>query len=290
MRPKVLYEVDPHNRLILKRAGARSNVKRFRKVLYGRFKIDKKNSLSYEVSKSSATRTPQKIKFSGNYFLDKKHNLIYTLSKWNDQYRGNRLRMRTKIIDANANEIVFFLGKGVVKLHGAWQADKNNRLTFGVERERDKKDTLSLSNAWKINKNNEIVYTGTRNAHNILLKGSWRIRDRYRLSYILDRRISSGFDFRTSLGQIVPRGKKTYIKFDVAIDISKRKRLTRKIVFGCKFKLGKGKKIILEAAPRKRGVKLKITKELLDRKGVLYIESYLKDREKYLGGGIGFRW
>lgn len=31
-------------------------------------------------------------------------------------------------------------------------------------------------------------------------------------------------------------------------------------------------------------------KRLKDKKGLAYIESYLKDRERYLCGGAAFRW
>ena len=109
MKSRIFYEVDPHNRLILKRSSKRSEIKRFRQVASGRFKTDKKNRLSYEVLKSPVSSIPQKIKFSGRYSLDEKHNLVYILDKWNNQYAGNRLRLKTGIIDARFNEIIFLL-------------------------------------------------------------------------------------------------------------------------------------------------------------------------------------
>ena len=299
MKSKVWYEVDPHNRLILKTPSVKSSVKRFRKVVHGCFKTDAKNRLCYEVFKSSGSNIPQKMKFSGTYSLDKKHNLIFTLDKWNNQYAGNRLELKTGIISGDGREIVFLLSSKVsgksrsiyaMKLQGSWQADKNNRLVFGVKKENDKRDTLTLFNAWKLNKDNEIIYNCGRDGRGIVLKGSWRIVDRYRLDYILERRTKSGFDFRTSLGQIVPETKKTYIKFKVAIDISKRKKATRKITFICTYKLGKGRKIVLEASPSKNGPSFKLTKEILSQKGLAYIESFFKDRERYFGAGLAFRW
>lgn len=298
MMPKVLYEVDPHNRLVIKKTGRQTRLKRFRQVVHGRFRTDSKNKLYYEVYKPSGTAIPQRIKFAGKYSLDKRRNLILTLHEWRNQRKGDRLRLRTKLIDADGSEIVFLLSSRrpkrgrssyIMKLHGAWQADKNNRLTFGVKRERDKVDNLTLFNAWKISKNNEIVYS-YGHSKIITLKGRWYIKDKYRLSYILDKGISSGFDFRTSLGRIVPRRKKTYIHFDIAIDISKRKRIKRRLIFTFKRKMKRGKVIILEVSPRKRSASLKLTKEILDKKGVAYIESILSDRERYLGGGLAFGW
>ncbi|MFC1624703.1 hypothetical protein ACFL28_05300 [Candidatus Omnitrophota bacterium] len=296
---KVLYEIDPHNRLILRKDGTRSNIRKFRKIVSGRFKTDNKNRLYYEVFKSSGEDTPQKIKFSGTYSFDKKHNLILTLNKWNNQIRGNRIRLRTKFIHASAGEIAFLLSSResrkkrsvyLMRLHGSWKVDKNNRLTFGVKKEMDKRDVLTLFNAWRINKDNEISYNCNHNSQNIVLKGAWQVKDRYRLSYILDKRIHSGFNFRASLGQVVPRGRKIYIKFDVVIDISKRKRVKRNVMLRCKFKRGKGRSILLEISPNKEKISLKLTRKILGRKGLAYIESFLKRQESYFGGGLALRW
>ncbi|MDP8230868.1 MAG: hypothetical protein P9L93_07190 [Candidatus Gorgyraea atricola] len=292
MKTKVYYEVDPHNRLVIKSPSKKSNVKKFRRVVEGRFRADGKNRLYYEVFKSSKSDTPQKIKFSGKYSLDKKHNLIYTLDKWSNQCEGNRLRLKTKLLDAGKNEIMFLVqsrdpSKGkrriyTMKLHGKWQADKNNRLCFGIEKTRNK---LTLSNAWQINKNNEIVYKYGRQPEAIVLKGKWQIRKKHRLGYVLEKRLDSGFNFRTSLGQIVPKKKKTYLKFDVIIDITKRKRIKRKITFCGTCKLTKDGRILLEMSPGKeKKLSLKLTKRMA------YIESFIKGRERYLGGGIAFRW
>ncbi len=300
MKPRLVYEVDPHNRLIIKKSGKSSDVKRFRKVITGRFKIDTKNRLSYEVFKSSASDIPQKIKFSGVYSMNKSHNLIYTLDKWNDQYAGNRLRLKTGIQEAKGNEIVFLLNSKMssrkksvytLRLHGAWQADKNNRLVFDISKEGEKPDRVTFLNAWKINKRNEIEYRCSRGSNIIRLKGYWGTRNKNRLSYILDKSINSGFDFRTSLARVVLRKEKTSLRFAITIDISKKKRIKRDIVFSGTLKLDKGKKIYLEVSPNKRKrVRLKLTREILGQKGLMYIESFLKGKERYLGGGIILKW
>jgi len=300
---RLFYEVDPFNRLVIKEVNGKSRVKKFRQVVHGRFKVDSKNRLFYEVSKSSQIDIPQKIKFSGNYSLDKGSNLIFTLSKWNNQCLGNRLRLKTKVIDANANELVFLVsmmpGLGLrkrtgytLKLHGSWQADKNNRLTFGVKKEKDNVDRLTLFNAWKINKNNEIQYAWPHRGGTITLKGKWIIKDKYRLSYVLDKRIKSGFNFTTSLGQVVPKGRKTYAQFGIEVNISKRRKVKRNVIFTCNYKWGRGKKLILELSPlkEKKSAKIKLTKKFFDQKGLLYIETAMRGKDKYLGGGLGLRW
>ena len=298
MKDRVLYEVDPHNRLIVKRTGARSNVKKFRQVVSGRFKTDKKNRLYYEIYKPLPADIPQKIKFSGKYFLDKKHNLIFSLDKWLNQYAGNRLRLKTGIVHASSSEIVFLLNSRLskkkkmtymMKLHGTWQADKNNRLTFGVKKEDTKTDKLTLFNAWKIGKNNEIAYSRERNSCVVGLKGSWNIKDRHRLSYVLNRRIGSVFDFRATLGRVILKVKKIYVKFNITIDISKKRRVRKKVVFSGTWKLSKDKQILLEISPGKRKIlTLKLTKGIFDKKGLAYIESFIKNNERYIGAGLAF--
>ncbi|MCG2712548.1 MAG: hypothetical protein L6416_09535 [Candidatus Omnitrophica bacterium] len=47
--PKITYEVDPYNRLIINKSGKKSQLSRFRQVLDGRFKIDKDNTVSYHI-------------------------------------------------------------------------------------------------------------------------------------------------------------------------------------------------------------------------------------------------
>jgi len=44
---KLRYEIDPHNRLVV--GGRKIPLERFRKVLDGRFKVDKNNILFYHV-------------------------------------------------------------------------------------------------------------------------------------------------------------------------------------------------------------------------------------------------
>ena len=299
MKSKVLYDIDPHNRLIIKKSAVKSKVKRFRKIVNGRFKTDSKNKLYYEAYKGSGSDIPQKIGFSGDYSLDKKHNLIFALNKWNNQKSGDRLRLRTKILHADGHDLVFLVSSKrsrksktfyTMRLQGSWQADKNNRLKFCVARDKNKKHDLLLSGGWNLNKNNEIIYSHGRGSQNIILKGNWEIRDRYKLGYALDKKINSGFDFKTSLGKVISKGKKPRMEFGVTIGISKKKRLKRKIVFTCKAIFKKGKTITLEVSPRDMGVRLKLSKNILDRNGLLYLEGLLKDRERYVGGGMAIRW
>jgi len=289
---KIFYEVDPFNRLV--------RVKKFRRVICGKFRTGGKNNLFYEVNESQGIDMPQKIKFSGKYSLDKKHNLVFTLNKWNNQCEGNRLTLKTKLIDAKSNEIAFLINSKagenkslgyIMKLYGSWQADKHNRLTFGIKRDKDDSDSLVLSGAWEVNKDNEIVYRYGKESQMVTFRGSWDISERCRVSYILDKKINSGFNFKTSLGTLVSKGKEKYLAFDIGIGISKAKKLKRRVILSGRWKIASGKELILETSDiEEGGVRLKLTKEMFDRQGIAYIESMVRDKEIYIGGGIVFRW
>lgn len=299
---KVFYEIDPFNRLIIGSlpGGRKSGVKKFRQVVNGRFRTDENNALFYEVNKSQDIDIPQKIRFSGKLSLDKKHNLVLTLDKWNNQCEGNRLALKVKLVDAKANEISFLVNSKVsegrsltyiMKLYGSWQADKSNRLTFGVEKDRGGTDNLTLSGVWEINKNNEIVYREGRDSQVITFKGYWDIAGKRRIKYVLDKRLDSGFNFKSSLGTLAPEGRETYLAFEVGIGVSNAKKLRRKIIFSGKWKISKGAEVILETSDAEEGgVTLRFTKEMFDRQGIAYIESIIRDKERFIGGGITFRW
>jgi hypothetical protein len=49
---KVRYEIDPHNRLVIKKTGKKAELKRFRQVLDGRFKVAKDSTLTYHIKAS----------------------------------------------------------------------------------------------------------------------------------------------------------------------------------------------------------------------------------------------
>jgi len=299
---KVFYEIDPFNRLIIGSlpGGRKSGVKKFRQVINGRFRTDENNALFYEVNKSSGIDIPQKIKFSGKYSLDKNHDFIITLNKWNNQCEGNRLALKAKLMDAKSNEIALLVNSKVsenknltyiIKLYGSWQADKNNRLTFGVERDQGGIDALTLFGAWEINKSNEISYRYGRDSQIITFRGYWDVADRCRLNYILDKKTNSGFNFRSSIGTLAPGGRETYATFDVGIAMRGVKKLRRRIIFSGRLKMGKGKELILETSDAEEGgVSLRFTKEMFDKRGMAYIESIVKDKEYFVGGGVIFKW
>ena len=287
---KTYYEIDPYNRLIAKRPGRKSNVKGFRKVLNGRFKTGPGNNLYYEVYKPQKGE-PQKINISGKYRLDKQHNLIFSVNKWNDKYTKRGSSLRAKLIGATGRELLFTVGTKTGKnkrsfyamaLSGAWQVDKRNRLVFGVKNEDGATDNLTFLNAWSINKNNEIEYNYGGGRDTVVLKGKWNIKDKNELKYTITGSKESALKIASSLARLIPLSGKAYVKFETTINITCAKNIKRRLSFMCRYKPGKNKEIILEITPS--GKKMNI------RLGALYLESFLKDGEKYAGGGIALKW
>lgn len=239
-REKITYEIDPHNRLIARKTNKASGVRGFREVLDGRFQIGEDNALTYHIKKSADFDTPQQVKLSGNYSLDDDHNLVLTLNKWNNQIEGNKLIIKSQLLDAKDNELAFSVGARdssgkasihILKLGGVWQADKRNRLTFNVEKESGAADNLALEGVWEITGNNEITYTRTRSriktkeqiANTITFKGYWDIDKKNRISYVLNKRLNSLFDFEVGFISAAEQG----LEYQIAIGVvPKTKRLT----------------------------------------------------------------
>ncbi len=238
---KIRYEIDPHNRLVMDQPG----LKRFRRVLDGRFKVGEDNSLIYYIKAplQDGSDTPHQVKLKGSWSLAGGNNLVFTLDEWKRQTFGDQLTLQTDIIDAKANSFVFALttrsddniqSTYILELGGAWQADEKNRLAFRIKRERSRYDILTLEGAWEIDKNHEIVYMFRKErlarkkeeAHTIIFKGHWDINRRHRISYILDAGTDSVFDFRTGLGIF----EDDYIKYEVGIGLANRPRPTRRII------------------------------------------------------------
>lgn len=253
---KVHFEVDPYNRLVIAGIDKKTGVQRFRQVLTGRFKTDKNNSLSYlvKVPTPESGQIPHQIKLKGSWSLTSDHKLQFTLNKWVRQTSGDKLTLEATILDVDKNSLLFAVttktGENVqstynLKLSGRWQADKNNRLTFRVQREKGREDILTFQGAWEIDKHHQIIYryekekltTKQKRIHTLTFKGYWDIKDKTRLYYVLDKRSNSVFAFKTSLGIF----KDKYIKYKVGIGVSgKVKPIKRTIILFGTWKIKKG--------------------------------------------------
>lgn len=302
---KITYTIDPHNRLIAKKTGKASGVKAYRQVLDGRFKIGKGNTLTYHVKKSSNTDIPQQVRLSGTYSLEKDRDLVFTLNKWSNQVEGNKLIIKGQLLDAKDDELSFIVGtrnsRGnasiyILKLSGAWRADKYNRLRFDVTRQGNAADDLTLKGAWKVNDNNEITYTHSKvrlktkvNIKNTLaFKGRWDITEKRGISYLLNKDIGSRFDF--TVGFI--RATRSGLEYKVSIGTAP---VAKKMAISGKWKLSKRTSLSLELTLKdSRGKDLKtsmrLSRKILKGKGEAFAQALRRDKESTLLAGIGFRW
>ncbi len=344
---KLRYEIDPHNRLVVKEIVEKKKGKiiqfrktrltYFRKVLDGRFKVDRNNILSYHIKApvSRDVTIPHQVKLRGKWSLTKNHDLRLTLGKWGRQTFGDQLTLQGDIIDVNKNSILFavttWTKEGVqsmyaLKFQGSWQADKNNRLTFRAKKEEGKHDILTLNGIWKINKNHQIIYRyqkaqlirKLKKIHTLTFKGHWDIKDKTRISYIIDRNTSSVFNFRTGLGLF----KDNYIKYEVGIGLSQRPKPIKQTIklFG-KWKIKKNAGLIFEVEYENKKVhaivfgaearltdkdtvsfklrndlnkdisaSLKLSHKILKGEGEAFIRGLKSKRESAIFAGAARRW
>lgn len=258
---KLRYELDPHNRLVLK-SGKKSDLEKFRKVLDGRFKTDENNELSYRVKTplSKDENIPHQLKLKGEWSLTDNHDLRLTLDKQGRETFGDKVTLQGEILDVNKNSLSFAVTtktKGntqstyILNLGGSWKADKNNRLSFHVKKESGKYDILTFKGAWEISKNHRIIYEyekaelirKKRKTHTLIFKGYWDIKDKVRISYILSKDAGSIFNFEASAGIL----REDYIRYEVGIGSAAGEPPVKRTVrlFG-KWKLKKGAGLIFE--------------------------------------------
>lgn len=228
---KFTYKISKNNQLAIIKDG---------KSLYpkGAFAVDNNNQLVYEIKESANWRQEygisKRITLKGEWGIDLNHNLLLTLKKTQTQVGKERLLLQSKIIQAKANYLVFSLGtQGKAKTHrlrllqlnGKWQADKYNRLQFLVRKIKTS-DILTFQGSWQVRKN-ILIYTyretsliaKTKRIHTLRFKGYWQINKPNRLTYILDTKRDSSFEFKAFLETPSLIGKKGVIKYRAGIGL-----------------------------------------------------------------------
>jgi len=303
---KITYELDPHNRLILRSTGKKSKIPKYRQIIDGKFRIGKGNSLTYHVKKSRDFDTPQQIKFSGNWSLDKNHDLVFTLNKWGNQVAGNKLTLTGNIMDVKRNKLLFAVITKtpdsrariyILRLLGSWQADKHNKLTFDLKRKKGPYDTLVIKGIWEINRQNKLVYKyvkkdlkgGQKRTHLLIFKGRLKIADKFRLSYAL-----TGEDTGLARKTITITGRwKIDKKKGLLFEVKYEKGRICAIVFGATFKLSKRNNLKVRLKNRKGknlGIELILSKKLLKSAGEAFFKTLFSKKEFILFAGTGIKW
>lgn len=337
---KLRYEVDPHNKLIIRESRRKAGISRFRHIIEGRFKIGKGNTLLYHIKAPSYAiarelNLPHQLKFKGNWSLTEDHDLKLTLIKWRRQRIGDELTLKGEIIKIDGHSLLFAFTQRIkenvtsthiLKFEGSWQADENNRLAFRMRREKGSYDVFVFDGIWEVNRRHQIIYHYekriTKRAKtkrcSLLFNGFWNLTKRRVLTYQLDLKDRSAFDFRIGQGII----KNGAIKFEVGIGISRRKNPVKKdiilygkwkikrgvgLIFEMKYGDGRLTAIIFEAearlisnskikfALRNRqgqglGISLTLSKTLLKGSGQSFIRFLCSRKEKAVYVGAGFMW
>lgn len=297
--------------------------------LNGTFKIDKNNTLAYRIRPSSSNS--KQLKFTGNWSLDNKHNLTLTIDEPKNKKTRNKITFNTEIINVKADRLEFSAsGKDsrgkmhfyILRLSGRWQADVYNRLNFLVAKSRGEENKLTLTGSWEINRQNELVYAYTKEylktkdktSRTVTFNGYWDIRDKLRLSYVLNKELNSGFNFKVNLGKPAKRGleyeigigkgltKKTLFLFgswkvdknlSLTFEIPYTQGKIRSISFGATCKLNKD--YTLEARLRNNlqedlGINLKLTRKLFAGQGEAFLQMLKENKTINVLAGAGLKW
>jgi len=326
---KIRYEIDPHNRL--------TRLHTFRKTLDGKFSIGKNNTLIYHIKAPvpRGTNIPHQLKLRGKWSLDSGGNLRLTLDKWLRQTFGDRLTLTGEIVGADRNALIFTLSTQAkegtrsiycLRLNGSWMADRYNRLTFRVKKERGMHDTLILDGIWEVNKDHQIIYRleksrlirKSKKIRTLIFKGHWNVKDRSRISYILEENTNGSFDFRTGAGLF----RQNYIKYEIGIGLSCRARpVKRRIILFGKWKIKKGKSLVFEIkygngkiysvtfgadikltskdtllfrlrteTGKPIGANLKLSRDILKGRGRIFTRLFKSKKDSAIHTGAAFNW
>lgn len=330
---KLKYEFDPHNRLTVKKSSLRG----IRKVLDGQFKISGHNTLTYHVKSPVPydIKAPHQVKLRGTWSLTEDHQLRLTLDKWRRYTFGDQLTLQGEILDVQKNSLLFAIttrtkddmpSAYILELSGSWQADEHNRLTFRANKERGASDPLTFEGAWQIDENYQIIYSyqkeqltrKSKETHTLVFKGRWDIKDKARLSFVLDADSDSRFDFNTTLGIF----KDNYIKYELGIGLSRKKQPVKRtitlfgkwkikktiglvfeveqeegkiqtIVFGAEAKLTDKDTVSFNLRNRLNkeiGAELELSHDIFDGDGQAFLRLLKSKQESAILAGVGWRW
>lgn len=245
---KIIYELDPHNRLVAGSGRKTSGLSQFRHVIDGEFKIGRGNSLIYHIKSPSRGLSrqldlPYQLKLRGAWSLTQNHDLRLTLDKCKLDGFRNEIVLKGELIGAESDSLLFSMTQKtaddttstrILRLEGRWQADKQNRLTFKAEKEGGKYDTLTFEGIWEVGKNHQVVYKygknlsgkGKKAERSLIFDGFWNIAEKNVITYHLDFINGSVFNFRAGYG----RAYKDSIKYEIGIGLENRKRPLRKYI------------------------------------------------------------
>jgi hypothetical protein len=183
-------------------------------------------------------------------------------------------------------------------------------------------DELAFCGSWEVNKQNQLIYTYTQTklkrkeklTRSLTFKGYWDINEKNRISYVLNKELNSGFDFKVSLGKPAKRG----LEYEIGLGVSpKKEKFTlfgswkinekvgasfempykqgkiRSLIFGATCKLDKQMNLELSLKNTfhdNLGINLKLSRSILKGAGSAFAEALKEGKEISVLAGAGFRW
>lgn len=187
-------------------------------------------SAKYRIDANNRLVVNQEVSLDGTWSLSDNHELCLTLNTTKDTGSGNKVVLDGTIRDVAKNSLLFEVAEKqdnenllteIIALTGTWQADRNNKLIFKVQKENGRNDILTFNNTWIIDDNHRIVYEyekadlirKKKETKRLVFKGYWNITNDYRLYYELDQESKSGFMFNVGAAEF----EKNRIKYKIMI-------------------------------------------------------------------------
>lgn len=240
-----------------------------------------------------------KIIVSGEWEINDNHDLVFLISESLRERLGREILFKGEFLKAEAGELDFTYrirsvegkeGIRTFRFFGKWEADKNNRLTFVLNRSAGRTQALTLNGAWKINKRHEIVYTyrkqqlktKVKKTKRLVFRGKWDLSQNRSVSYVLQGDSAEKFRFRLALSTPIILANKNEIRFQIGIEVTGRRysKLREIVLFG-KWKLKRDLSLAFEVEYR-QGVWHEMTFEVkyrLNKQSQIEAELFAENQQ-----------
>ena len=128
----------------------------------------------------------------------------------------------------------------IVKLCGVWKVNPKNQITFSIEKENSKTDTLTFTGTWEVGDNHEIIYSyerkdlikKTKETQSLTFKGAWDITDKNCLTYCVGGDSNNTFKFQGTFQTKSILAKKGEIRYQVGIEVNDKPKTKTITLFG----------------------------------------------------------
>jgi len=242
-------------------------------------------------------------KIKGSWELTKDHEVQYKRDG-----KSEEIKLKATLLAAESKTLLLSVTErqkdqkivtSIVKLSGSWRVDAKNRITFDVEREAGKKNSLTFTGSWELGENHEIIYSYGEAGQALTFEGFWNITQFGRLTYFLQGDSSQAFRFRGAFQTKSILAKKGEIRYQIGIEAKGKKELKTIALFG-KWKLSRKLDLSfeIEYEDKKRSIdfggtynlddKRQITVNLKNEEGKPLGAELILTQEIFNGNGTAF--